>query len=342
MMIKRNVKQALLDSIEVLPNPVYKVVKWGGTGFVDSSFFERYDIERYAEYLISNFDKEIDRIANNNKCLVIRTLDYKSEYFTITFAHNILNLIVYSMFKGYIPLIEVNEHDEGDINRWSWYFKSPSELYWKKYDINSFQKVECNITNSVFRATFRDVYHKKTRKIQTFLVNKFAVLKDDVQDYVNREINQLLVGNMLGVLCRGTDYVTAKPKGHPVQPSIDMIIEDTRRMVELYGYDKIYVASEEKKIVESFVKSFGKDVIVVNKRVYYDEFYSNKYFRVGDVAFNRDNDRYLKGLEYISSLHILSKCNALLAGNCGGSSFSLFLNDGAYKMVRIYKLGYYK
>ena len=61
--------------------------------------------------------------------------------------------------------------------------------------------------------------------------------------------------------------------------------------------------------------------------------------RIGDVRFERDNDNYIRGLRYLSSLVILSRCDALLAGNCGGTLFSLFYNNRKYERFKIYDLG---
>lgn len=57
---------------------------------------------------------------------------------------------------------------------------------------------------------------------------------------------------------------------------------------------------------------------------------------------DRANDKLLTAKEYISSVFLLSKCNELIAGNCGGSRAAIYLNNGKYKKVKLYKLGLYE
>ena len=71
--------------------------------------------------------------------------------------------------------------------------------------------------------------------------------------------------------------------------------------------EKIYLASDEKSIVEFFNKRFpGK--VIINKRMYYDEAdvdyckYNVDGTDITGDLFYRDNNEYLIGIEYISSM----------------------------------------
>ena len=59
------------------------------------------------------------------------------------------------------------------------------------------------------------------------------------------------------------------------------------------------------------------------------------------MHFERENDEYLKGLEYLSSLYIVSQCKALIAGNCGGSQMAVFVNGGRHEYEHVFDLGMY-
>ena len=66
-----------------------------------------------------------------------------------------------------------------------------------------------------------------------------------------------------------------------------------------------------------------------NKRTYYDRIMKEQSLvSIANVRFDRENDEHYKGLEYLSSLVILSRCQGLVAGNCGGTRMALFLNEG--------------
>ena len=104
-------------------------------------------------------------------------------------------------------------------------------------------------------------------------------------------------------------------------------------------YDKIYLATEAESIYEQFAAAFpGR--LLVNKRSYYDKAMAQQSVKwIGQVQFDRENDSYWKGLEYYSSINILSRCSALLAGYCGASNMALLLNDEHYERFYIYDLG---
>ena len=151
----------------------------------------------------------------------------------------------------------------------------------------------------------------------------------------------MMKGGALGVICRGTDYIKLKPQGHPVQPTVEQVIERARVLMEQYQLERIYLATEELAIYEKFEKAFP-GLVIVNKRQYYDGiFNANNMSYIYEVQFNRDNDIYLKGLEYLSSLQLLSKCDVLLGGNCGGACAALYMNNMRYEHVELFRLGMY-
>ena len=51
------------------------------------------------------------------------------------------------------------------------------------------------------------------------------------------------------------------------------------------------------------------------------------------------NNNYLMGLEYLSSIILLSRCTSLIGGNCGGTMAALFFNDSRYEYTHIFDLG---
>jgi hypothetical protein len=138
---------------------------------------------------------------------------------------------------------------------------------------------------------------------------------------------------MMGCLIRGTDYITLKPAGHPVQPKPEEIVNKVSDLFESGKYTAVYVATEEKKLYDMVGNAIGVENIRENKRQYYDVFYDRNIDVIGKVRFDRDNDNYWKSLEYLSSLAILSKCKTLVAGNCGGTVFAVLMGDYCDPMI---------
>lgn len=258
--------------------------------------------------------------------------------FNVCFLEDMLRKITYCLSNGYRPVVNFVHPTDND-NTWEQLFEQP-------YNGMIERKTEGKICDvkvaPLYFPTFptaEDV--KKYGK----LYRAFAKPNKYFQNYFQQEYDKLIKGKrVIGVLCRGTDYVATKPKSHPVQPAVEDIIALVKqKMVEL-RCESIYLATEEAAIHRQFEEAFpGK--ILINKRHYFDEYYqmqgTNDSTLISAVHFKRENDNYYKALEYFSSLYLLAHCNALIAGNCGGSRAALYLNYGAYEYSFLFNLGVY-
>ena len=173
------------------------------------------------------------------------------------------------------------------------------------------------------------------------LYEQYIHITPSVQKYIEKEYQEILSnkGVVLGAIVRGTDYVQLKPYRHPVQPSAEQVIQEAIEIREEHPWDYLYLATEEKKIEDQFKAAFpGK--ILINKRCYYDGDYTNSY--LFEVKNDRENDQYLRNLEYFSSMYILSKCDMLIGGMCGGSQGVLIMRgDNPYDYLHLFELGNY-
>lgn len=185
--------------------------------------------------------------------------------------------------------------------------------------------------------------HKTRKEMQkrfSELYKRYIRTKPNVTHYIEDEYAKILLnkGKVLGVLCRGTDYVQRRPEGHPIQPQISDVIQMADRLQNKYNWDYIYLATDEKKTEQQFNEHFpGK--VLINKRHYLDGDYSDKY--LCDVSLDRENDQYYRDLEYLSSMTMLSRCSMFIGGYCGGSQAVLLMNHGNFEFVHLFDLGDY-
>lgn len=300
-------------------------------------------IEKFARKMIQNPSFYLDRVIKNRNVMEIQKGSYKYDYFNVCYLNNMVNLILYSLYKGCIPIIKINE-DEAECNKWEWYFKQPLEVLLNTKDISKDYDVKyCQIQDSPFKCTYAEGYYpySKNFEIWKFLYEKFVVFNQETEDYIKKEKQQLLKGKTLGVLLRGTDFTSLCPSGHPVQPDVKKVLMQIEKWKTEKEYRYIYVATEEKRLFDHVKKCFGEDNVLSNSRTYYDEqYYNSKHEYIGEVHFERDNDNFLKGLEYLSSITILSSCDGLVSGNCGGSMYAL-LRSTDYKDICVFNEGYY-
>lgn len=265
--------------------------------------------------------------------------EYVYDYFNFCYLHNVLSLMIYACYHHEYPLIKINERNKKRI-QWEWYFQQPASLS----DVLHLPKTDCTHQTASFQPHFNDIYNPAYVRLWGKLYSNFIHFNTQTQQYIQAEYQTLFSdkNKVLGVICRGTDYTTLHPPGHPVQPPLKDIINICKQQIKTSSYDAIYLATEEKKIRDIFSSEFP-GMILENKRKYYDDIYytDHNIQYIKDVRFDRENNNYWMGLEYLSSIVLLSQCDSLIGGNCGGTMAALFFNNGRYKYTNIFNLGLY-
>lgn len=270
---------------------------------------------------------------------------YAYTFFNICFAGDMISAALDILSKGKKPRIEVCHPTTGE-NLWEQFFLQPFEGGFGG-GREPWEEISCS-KRVAFHPNFLSVRDAEEREIWSGLYRDFLRLNPETENYVEAEYRELFPKGIpvLGVLCRGTDYTGTKPKNHPIQPETEEVIEKVKETLdtdwEKENEFRIYLACDERRVEEKFREAFpGK--ILVNKRVYYDEFYrpGEEVKVIGDIHLNRERDDYRRGLEYLSSLILLSRCRSLIAGNCGGSNAAIYWNGGKYEMWYLFDKGFY-
>lgn len=235
--------------------------------------------------------------------------------------------------------IAVTKHEVERIKREENYAICPKKLK-HNYQFETMFSLACKIRKPTITFPMPRDYLNRTNLHRKWeqIYKRNIRFQEPVYNYICTEYESILKNKkrVLGVLARGTDYVQSKPYNHPVQPSIEAILDKCEEIKESWDY--IYLATEEQAIEKKFREKYG-DQILINKRQYYDGNYQNKWLY--DVHLERKNDAFLRGLEYLSSINLLSKCNCLIAGLCGGTQAALIMNDNYYDYVYLFDLGNY-
>ena len=234
--------------------------------------------------------------------------------------------IVYELSQGYIPVIDDSYHV------WEQLFKQPEII--SNAEVPPMESIPSSDEYSPLHTPMMLPECKPVRKLWSKLLWEFSQLKDAEMQYIQNEVDSI-IGNqrVLGVVCRGTDYIGT---GMPPQPKVEDLIAKAKEWMEEFGYEKVYLATEAESIYQEFHEAFG-DRLLVNKRKYYDKVMEEKDIKwISMVHFDRENDNYWKGLEYLSSMYIVANCKALLGGYCGASNMALLLNNEKYERFIVY------
>lgn len=270
----------------------------------------------------------------------------------IGFIDNILPHIAYALANGYVPVIDMENYPSiyqiDKENVWETYFEQPCNKGLEAI------KDECVIhaPNSFwYRWEPKSCPLMTEQEIRMWgrIYAEYIRYNSETMTYVNQEKESIISTpeKILGALYRGTDYTKGQAIGHPIQPSMKAFAEKVEEMMLKHGYEYIYLASEEKAIVDYMNERFpGK--VLINKRVFYDEAtnvdysnYNNDHIGLSGAVFERENNKYLIGIEYISSMNLAASCDSFVAGACGGTTGVLMMNNLKFREKYIFNLGKY-
>lgn len=260
----------------------------------------------------------------------------------------VLPMIRYALRHSFIPIVDMKnyansyleEEEIGKINSWDLFFKPIAQKELDRVYQEEKYIIGDHRTNIDWddRPNLRGYYWSKSYSVWKELYRKYIVLSDEAREYCEKEYQKLLYGHereTLGVLIRGTDI--KKCKGHAIQPTVQQTAELIRKVFGRYKqYKYVYLATEEQANEEYLKKEFPSRIIV-NDRTYYDD---TDYSRgLSYVHMNGEKDRCCRGLQYLSSIMLLSKCGGLISGQCEGGYAAFYLNGGQYRYCFFWELG---
>nr|MBQ8252758.1 hypothetical protein [Lachnospiraceae bacterium] len=313
----------------------------------------RFDTQ--SETDVQLFQKQYLNILNH---IIYESISYRKKYCIIQrndpipglASHIITNLgqISLCLQEGYIPVIDMQFSNnmfsalskESTENPWELFFKQPlpgtsvtaalsSHACAKKDGIPKFMpnySMDC-----LSNPHLLDFWKNSMQQYMPF--------SDNLNNLIQSTLNDLPFENskILGVLCRGTDYLSLRPYNHPCQPDCREIIDEATKIMERYQCEYCYLATEDEEIRRRFSESLGNKLITSQKMY----FAHDQRAILSSVYGNDLSQLYNKNAEYLVSLYLLSQCNCLLSGRTSGLIVSLLLNQTPYEYIRIWNQGKY-
>ncbi len=222
--------------------------------------------------------------------------------------------IRYAEQNGYIPVIDLmnfrtqytSEEDYEKVNIWNYYFDpitdySLEEVYNSKNVYLCGKRFDTDEPNNG-----RINYNAKTTELLN--TEKLKIFQDNND-------------KVLGVVYRGTDFSSAY--NHPRPIGINEFISGVKQFMHKTGYDKVFLATEVKEVLEEFEREF-------NDRVYFiDQVrYSRNESRIlANIKSDREEHEYRKSMEYLSVLHLLTCCDSIYGIDCGSTRYARCFKD---------------
>ena len=270
-------------------------------------------------------------------------------------ATSVINHVIYAKNNGYIPIVDLKHYDNQYFkddrvfkdNVWEYFFEQPNG-----YNLdNVTQNSNVLISQNCFFPDMKEVLWngdvpKQLQNVSSGLeckkntYKKYLKFNSQIQQYLDEKLFQICNSDeILGVLCRGTDYTKRRTYGEHIQPETKKVIEKVKQFIEKYPQiNRIYVATEDNEIYETFKKEF-KDLLIENSQYKYS-YDNNSTKLLSQLSIDRKNHNYSLAKEYLFSIYLLSKCKYFIGGKTTGTKWAWILSEN-WKDFYIWDLGKY-
>jgi hypothetical protein len=281
---------------------------------------------------------------NPQKTFFVIGFQLESEGLMSLVAHS-LGPLVYALRRGYIPVVDLQNYSNQYLsektlhkeNAWEYFFEQPCG-YTLKDIAKSKNIIICR--GKYFRSLFKKGL--ASFAVQRQYYKKYIRFNGPTKQYLKEDYENVFQPGrkILGVLCRGTDYLLGKGFYTPIQPDTLSVVEKAKQVMTEKNCTHIYLATEDEVIYDLFQGHFGRQLLVNRqKRFRRNAVNWEKGKRIFDVPMDIERKKRI-ALDYLSSLHILTKCSCFVGVPCTGTSSVYCLTDG-FEYDYVYDLGRY-
>lgn len=262
--------------------------------------------------------------------------------------------IAYALDHNYIPVVDFMNHrtqytnpqELHKENVWEKFFEQPAG--YRMEDIRNSRNIIINRQEPAPQQKYlmgQETFYDNPVHIKFFhdIFQKYIKCNAQTKKHIESMRQRFFPEGkrIVGVLCRGTDYVVIRPKGHPIQPATADVISDVRNVMREQKCDYVFLSTEDEDIVEAFKSAFSEKLIYIpQKRIKGSEMTGKHYLAQEKERKLADRDRHEDALIYLSSIYMLTCCNCFIGGRTGGTKGVLLMSNG-FEYCKIYDIGLY-
>ena len=275
-----------------------------------------------------NQDKTFCVFVPEEKNGLFYFVNYFSRLLDFCEKNNLEPVVDMSNFRN----LYIADENLGKYNAWESYFENFTKTPLKEVYSSENVIIAAQDMNSI-------TYNKFGNGDRIKIYDKYFKLSKHLNEVAEKEIERLGIGNrrVLGVLCRGTDYLTAYKHAIPLDAH-EMAEVAMRHMFE-YRCDYVFLSTEDQSILDYFISVFGDKCLYTNQQRFSNIGNEKIGHIMRDAKEKRENDEYLRGEEYFITIHCLSKCHNLTATHCAGTRAAIVLNGNKYEHVNVMNKG---
>ena len=146
----------------------------------------------------------------------------------------------------------------------------------------------------------------------------------------------------LGILLRGSDYIASGMSGASAPVTVESALPKIKEWMEEGGYDGIFLATEDRDILEKMLTAFpGKIRAVSQERYGITDFQKEQVTTISELDRKRHSseeeyDQFLEDstANYFYALYLLSRCESFMySGQCGGIVMTKSLSEKGFRRM---------
>lgn len=304
----------------------------------------------YFRFRYREHKKRFGRLNPDKTFYVIRVR--REKLGLMGYYNSVLGHVRYALQKGFIPVVDMMNYRNPylsrktykKINAWEYYFNQLSEYSLKEVYKSANVILSSGETpdEAIPRRLYRRVYSHKDIAAGYFeIIKNYLHINKEMEEHISRVYNALFPKNarVLGVSSRGTDMIGFP--GHSIQPSKEELLDLAVEEMKKRECDYVFLSAEEVGIVNYFKEKLG-DKLLVDERKRFKGFTGVVGIDVVSDSEKRQDEEYIMGKEYLTTVALLSKCCCLLGTLIGSTLGAIGMNQGRYEHVEIYDKGTYK
>ncbi len=267
---------------------------------------------------------ELNHFGNDNSGKIVFYIrEQGSNWGFFAEFRGLLEKLYYAETLGLVPYVEWKDNFlyyqkggiKGEKNAFLYYFepvsyvenvKKSQNVIYAEYKHSHY--IEGVFNNKKYITT--DEFAEEMGRV----LGKYIKLNTFTQQYMDVKCKELCMGEkVLGVHFRGTDF-KRRYNDHPVEVSLQQVKDKVLEFIQMYNYDKVFLATDDENAAKEFQEEWGERIILFN------DTYRGTEQSVAFSVSDRENHKYLLGLEVLRDVYGLSMCSGLI---CGYSQVSL-------------------
>ena len=223
----------------------------------------------------------------------------------------------------------------GKENAWEYFFEQTTDI--TLHEVYRSRNVIMSHGNG--EGSLEEVYHPNELKKSHELVKKYIRLNSVTYQHVEKEYQNLGIQGqrIMGIKCRGTDFVETKPRGHSICPTAKETYDKIKELESVWGeFDGFFIATEDANILSEMEGYLGDKLIYIQEKRF--ESVQSKWLSQVYDDKKSNGHKYDDMLAYLSSIYILASCDALVAPVIGATLGAMRIK-GIYENCFFFQLG---